>query len=37
MKIYTGIFFQVLSSLEAQTWLPGDDYEATDYFPVAKV
>ncbi|VDH90459.1 microcephalin [Mytilus galloprovincialis] len=27
----------VLSSLEAQTWLPGDDYEATDYFPVAKV
>ncbi|XP_063412281.1 microcephalin-like [Mytilus trossulus] len=27
----------VLSSLEAQSWLPGDDYEATDYFPVAKV
>ncbi|CAC5362019.1 MCPH1 [Mytilus coruscus] len=27
----------VLSSLEEQTWLPEENFEATDYFPVAKV
>lgn len=27
----------VLSSLEALTWLPEENYEVTDYFPVVKV